>query len=436
MSAVGAPAEAPQESGRSRLLWFVGIGYLFYILADSRDGIAKLAVKYTLKDELHMDAAAIAQFGLIVSIAWYLKPLAGIVTDTISIRGSRRKAYVVLTTGIAALLYLTMALAPSSEAVLMVSLIAMNFALVFAQTTLGGVMVEAGQRFGLTGRLSSIRNAAEGAGVLIASVLAGVFAAKTLAHGHALSYVSSFALLATMSVLALLVLKEDKTEGRGLEEFKERLSGFKTLFESKAMWATSFFWLLVRFSPGFQTPLFVHQSETLKFSSEFIGGLGAIQASGNVVASLVYVWACRKYSLRSLVIVGILVNAVSSVCYLGYTSQSSAVAIEALYGLGNGLAFMPFLDLIARSTPKKFEALGYALIFAFGNISLFGSDAIGSTIYEAWHRNFSGMVWMNTATSLLALLAVPLLPKVLLAAKEGQAHVGDVAVIKEVGEPD
>lgn len=436
MSEVAPATSDAGNRGASRLMWFIGVGYLFYILADPRDGIAKLAIKYTLKDELHMDAAKLAMFGLVVNIAWYLKPVAGIITDTFTLFGSRRKTYVLVTTTLASLLYLVLASVTPTENVFLVCLMLMNVALVFAQTTLGGVLVEAGQQFRSTGRMSSIRNASESSGVLIASIAAGFFAAAAFKNGHKASYLTSFVLLIGMVVLASLLLKEERSASSGISAFYEKLGGFKELFQSRAMWATSFFWLLVRFSPGFQTPLFVHQSETLKFSSEFIGTLLAIQAAGNVLASVFYVWACRKYTLRTLIYAGILVNVVSSACYLGYTSQPAAMAIEGLYGIGNGLAFMPFLDLIARSTPKKFEALGYALIFSFGNISLFGSDAIGSRLYEAWGRNFSGMVWMNTATSLLVLVAVPLLPKVLLAAREGHSHVGDVAVIKEIGEPD
>jgi hypothetical protein len=33
------------------------------------------------------------------------------------------------------------------------------------------------------------------------------------------------------------------------------------------------FWMLIRFTPGFNTPLFFHQTDHLKLSLEFIGFL-------------------------------------------------------------------------------------------------------------------------------------------------------------------
>ena len=54
----------------------VGIGYLFFIFSDSKDGIMGLAMKVILKDQLHLDPTKIASFFAIASMAWYFKPLA------------------------------------------------------------------------------------------------------------------------------------------------------------------------------------------------------------------------------------------------------------------------------------------------------------------------------------------------------------------------
>ena len=84
------------------------------------------------------------------------------------------------------------------------------------------------------------------------------------------------------------------------------------------------------------------------------------------------------------------------------------------------MASLVILDLLARSTPKGCEALGYALIFSFGNISLYTSDFFGASWFEKFGNSFTPMVWINSGTSALVLLAIPFLPKSLVAHTDGQ----------------
>ena len=84
------------------------------------------------------------------------------------------------------------------------------------------------------------------------------------------------------------------------------------------------------------------------------------------------------------------------------------------------MAWLAILDLLARSTPKGCEALGYALIFSFGNISYQMSDVLGSSWFEKFGNSFTPMVWINSGTSALVLLAIPFLPKSLVAHTDGQ----------------
>ncbi len=185
------------------------------------------------------------------------------------------------------------------------------------------------------------------------------------------------------------------------------------------MWVATGFWMLVRFSPGFQTPLFFHQTDTLHLKPDFIGYLAFINAGTGLVGSFAYIYLCKTYPLRSLLYGGVILSVLSAFCYLGYNSQIGAMFVESAAGLGTGMAFLSILDLLARSTPKGCEALGYSLIFSFGNISLQGSDILGSSLYEKFHHNFTNMVWINSGTSALVLLAIPFLPLALVSRTDG-----------------
>jgi hypothetical protein len=178
--------------------------------------------------------------------------------------------------------------------------------------------------------------------------------------------------------------------------------------------------MLIRFTPGFQTPLFFHQTDHLKLSLEFIGFLASINCGTAFIGCLAYIYLCQKYPLRTLLYFGVTLNVLSAFCYLGYNSKLGAGLVESAAGLGTGMAWLAILDLLARSTPKGCEALGYALIFSFGNISLYTSDFLGASWFEKLGNSFTPMVWINSGTSALVLLAIPFLPKSLVAHTDGQ----------------
>src|SRR6185369_11811010 len=75
---------------------------------------------------------------------------------------------------------------------LLAAMVATNLGLVVASTAVGGILVEAGQRAGATGRLSALRTGLDAVMALVAGPLGGVLAAApafgwTAATGAALT---------------------------------------------------------------------------------------------------------------------------------------------------------------------------------------------------------------------------------------------------------
>jgi hypothetical protein len=123
---------------------------------------------------------------------------------------------------------------------------------------------------------------------------------------------------------------------------------------------------------------------------------------------------------------GILLNAASSVLYLWYQSPESAMVIDATNGFMAILGILPLFDLAARATPKGSESFGYALLMSVYNVAVFAiSDPLGSWLYErpstVWHHNLSRLICLNAGTSLIALVLVPLLPRILLIHRDGES---------------
>jgi hypothetical protein len=58
------------------------------------------------------------------------------------------------------------------------------------------------------------------------------------------------------------------------------------------------------------------------------------------------------------------------------------------------------------------------------NIAVFAiSNPVGSGLYElpsaGWHHNLARLICLNAGTSLVALILVPLLPRILISQREG-----------------
>ena len=406
------------QSDTSRLrsaLFLVGTGYLFLTLCDYREGIANLALRYLLKDQLHLTAAQLAAFLAITKLAWYCKPFAGLLTDNVRLFGTRRKGYLITFSLAAAVLWSALTFAHRSYTTMLWLIVAINFALMIAHTTLGGILVEAGQALKATGRISAVRSGSESFGWLVTGLVAGWIAVNL----HQYGFLLNAALMVVLAALFARLIFEPKAAPVAAEPSKWSAAHFRELFQHRTLWVAAGFWVLIRFSPGFGTPLFYYQSETLGFTPQKIGYLGFVSAAAGLLGSLCYMRLCRHIALGKLLWLGASLHAASSLAYFAYRSFGSAMVVEALYGLCTALAFMPIFDLLARATPKHIAAFGYALIFSLGSLSVSGSDLVGSWLYEHLERSFTGMILLNSGTSALVLLAIPFLPRLLVAHRDG-----------------
>src|ERR1700752_662863 len=107
--------------------------------------LARLPLQNLLKNELHVDRTANAAFFFWAGLAWYLKPFAGILTDTFPLFGSRRRSYILLSAVLAALSWLALIVTPHEYRKLLLVVIVINTFMMVTSTVVGGYMVETAQ---------------------------------------------------------------------------------------------------------------------------------------------------------------------------------------------------------------------------------------------------------------------------------------------------
>lgn len=385
-----------------------------WALTNIAYGIYDLPLKFVLKDELHLNAQQVSGFFALGVFTNYVKPLAGIFIDTVPLFGTRRRWYLLGSLVLCGVGWLVLGLVPRRYDI-MLAVFAVTYGMVMViSTTLGGVMVEAAQRFQAAGRLTAQRIAMFRVGLLVGGPLGGKLATLPLIVTMGFSASLHFVLIPVFWIY----LREDGTARVNRAAWKEAGGKIRAMTRNKVMVAAAGMICLIAASPGFGTPLLFYQTDTLHFTKPFLGMLVLISAVTGLLAATFYHRACRQRSMKRMLIVSITIHALGTLFYLFYHSVPAAIAITALEGATQTLAVLPVYDLAARGTPKGSEALGYSIMMSVWNLTSSLSDWTGSSLFTHFGLTFSHLVWLNAGTTALVLLVVPLLPGALLEQKD------------------
>jgi MFS family permease len=404
---------APDRTLRS-LIGVIGWG--IFITGFGWPGIiGRLPFSLLLKNQLHLAADSVAAFWAIATFAWYFKPVAGFICDAYPLFGTRRRGYMLFGSLLAGLFWLLFAVVPRGYGSLVAVMTLLNVAMVFVSTVVGGLQVEVSQRYGATGRLASLRQGLEGAMNLLAGPIGGWLAVQ------AFGWTALGGALVVLSFVPVVAWLYREPRGARVERAVWTIAGshLRTIIRSRAMWGATGLLFLVYLAPGFQTPILYYQQDVLKLDPRYMGFLQLLGGVGVIIASALYGALCRHVTLKVSLIIGILLNAATTLLYLRYDSAAAAAFIDSAVGLLGTLAVLPIYDLAARATPAGVESFSFSLMMSIRNVAIFAiSDPLGSYLYSRHHVGFKQLVWLNAGSSAAVLLFVPLLPAALLASRE------------------
>lgn len=396
--------------------------------------LAFLPLNHLLKS-MGLDSDKAATFLSLCILPWSFKIIAGLLVDGLPIFGSRRRAYLLLSGLIASATWLAMGFSPGKYNLLLSLAIAMNVAVVFGSTTSGGLLVEAGQAFGASGRLSSLRMVGYSLGGGLAMPVGGWLAGHTMEGNHPLLGTSIVAVvpLACMFFAAWSLLKEPGMAqlAQGPAPAKPSLHIFFSIWQQlknvlrREMLLPALLMFFIQAVPTFRSTCFYqYQTGPLHYSDDAIGWLGFVGYGASLLGSGIYAWWCRRASLRVSLHGAVLATSLSALPYLFYPVYTpympGAMAIESVGNLLQFLAYLPLLDLAVRGTPKGSEALGYSVLIGVWNIGLMIGMKTGPMLYEhAFHKNMNALIWLNAGVTLAGVALVFLLPRALVAKREG-----------------
>jgi predicted MFS family arabinose efflux permease len=279
-------------------------------------------------------------------------------------------------------------------------------------------MVETAQAASGSGRLTAIREFVQQLCTVIRGPTAGYLG--SIAFGWTAAACGGVLFL--IVPVTILVLKEQRKRIDSAELLANAGQQLKNIGTASTMWAAAGLMALFYIAPGISTAVFYKQQNDLHMDTQAQGFLALLSGVFGILAALGYGFACRKFNLRTLLIVCMLAATVANLSYIFYSSVALARVVESVNGFGYTLAELALMDLAVRSTPKGSEGMGFSLMMSVRNLALFGTDWLGSFMLDKFHMPFNDMVFANCATTLITVPLVLLLPKAIVRRKDDDLY--------------
>jgi predicted MFS family arabinose efflux permease len=355
--------------------------------------------------ERGLTAGQLATITRSITNHWIIMPLYGLLSDFVPIFGTRRRSYFLIMSGVAALAAVAVSLMPGASYAQLATLITLLWLGVgFTDVLTDALMVENGQRVGLTGAFQSVQWGALSA----ASILVGVGGGYLAEHR---AFAAAFALVACFPIvsflMALLVVREPPARPT-LEGFGETRSAVRQALGRRDLWAVAGFTFFWAFSPSFGAAFFYYETDVLGFSQTFIGVLSSLGAAASIAGAWAYARLSQQYSLRRLIVWSIGAGVLGTLAYLVYRGPVSGVIITVVFGAVGMTTQLAFLDLAAKACPRRAEATFFALLMSVYNLGMRSAEWTGANLYD-W-LGYAPLVLISTAFTAAAWLLVPLVP--------------------------
>ena len=371
-----------------------------------------LPIRHLLKDELRVSESQMAMLFGIGALAWYVKPLAGLLVDSVALLGTHRRYYLIISGLLAAALWLLVGILSYSYFFLLIAVVALQSMLVIGSTVLGGFLVERGKLLKAEGRLVSCRMFVEYACVLIAGPLAGYLAG--------IPFGTAAIIGAAIAVVIAPVAAMCVEEPHGSKVVGADLPDLRLMLTSRPIWLVASFLLVTSIPQSFGTPLYFYQRNALALSDVEIGYLTAIAGVGGLLASVFYQFLCQKLSMQMLLILGTLGPSIGIVSYLFYISVHAAIIIEFLSGFFFGISTLVLMQGAVISTLPRSIAFGFAVFMSASNAGAAVGDNLAALLVGHLSMTLFDVVKLFAVASAASCLLVFLLPRSLLSHSEGK----------------
>ncbi len=381
---------------------FIIFGALYFVqgMGEPTAGLLSQPLRSMLKN-WEYDTAGIATFMFFLGFPWYIKPIFGLLTDFLPIRGYRRKSYLIVSSSLMIVGFLAATVLPLSPAfaTLILSMLLLPcFGVAFKDVTTDAAMIEAGQPLGITGRIQSAQWGSIYGASLICGVLGGWISQNELQR---LGFLICALLGAVALYIAIFHIKETPRPELHQGQLKRAVKALGKAAKNRIVILVAVFYIFVNFNPFSWDVLYVHMSKELGFSEQFIGYTNTLNGFTAILSCILYGTFAKRVPLRLLLHGSVLFMVLSKLVYVGLGTETSAVIISLAWGLIYMVTNLTQLELAGRYCPPEAAGTVFALLMSLSNLSVGLSSIIGGWLYELWKPLWGA----KTAFTLLVLLA-------------------------------
>jgi folate/biopterin transporter len=384
-------------------------------------GLARLATSFYLKDSLGLSPSQVAALMGVAMSPWILKPLYGLLSDTVPVAGYRRRPYLLLSGLLGCGAWLGMALWAPTAGLATLWMVLGSLAVAVGDVIVDSLVVERvhGSDWAGTGTLQSLTWGATALGSLLTAYLGGAL----LAHYPPQVVFGLTAFLPLFIALAAWVIADQPVAlSQGWDPLQQQVGQVWRALRQPSILLPVLFVFVWQATPSADAALFYFVTNDLGFGPEFLGQVRLVTSIASLLGVGIFQVYLRRIPLRPLFGWMTVISAA-----LGLTSLILVYHLNRDWGiddhwfsLGDSLvltvagqiAFMPVLVLAARLCPPGIEATLFALLMSAFNLAGFLSQELGSLLMHGLgvtETDFSRLGLLLILTNLSTLLPLPFL---------------------------
>ncbi|XP_070027545.1 putative folate-biopterin transporter 3 [Nicotiana tabacum] len=375
-----------------------GVVIIYGINQGLSTGLSKISTQYYMKDEQKLQPSEAQIYSGIIQLPWIVKPLWGLLTDTLPIRGYRRRPYFILAGFLGAFAMLSLSFGDKLQlASALLCLMGGSAAQAVADVTIDACVTENSiSHPSLASDMQSLCGVSSSVGQLIGYTLSGFLV-------HLIGSKGVFGVLSIPAALVILV-------GMMLHEpfihnVAYRQVGQKFLDACKAMWMALkcenvwrpclYMYISLALSLHIHEGMFYWYTDAKDgplFSKEIVGTISSVGAVGYLLGVLLYQNSFKNHPFRFVLFWSQLLYGASGLLDLilisrvnlqfGIPDYVVAVCDAAISHMIGRLRWMPLLVLSSKLCPSGIEGTFFALLMSIDHVgSLTASWAGGLLLH-------------------------------------------------------
>ena len=389
-----------------RLMMFFGLAYFAHGIAG---GLVKQPFTYYFKS-LGMTADMVAAWLSLAAIPWMIKPLYGLLIDLVPLCGYRRKSYLILMAGCAAIGYAALAQSLSVDFIIWALFIS-TLGIAAIDVVEDALMVEEGLARGRLRRFQGHQWTCLNLAAITAGLLGG-WLTYALAPDAAVRAAALMMIAGPVGVLIATWLLVDEPR-RSFSRVNTRTTArqISTALKSKTFWIVGGFLAFWNLIPNFSTPLFYHMVDRLAFDQYFIGQLAAIGSVGATFGSVLYRLGADRFSIHQTLLGSIVLSVLMALAYLLLTDGWSAAILSFCSGIVSMVSLLSLFTLAASVCPPRAAGFAFAALMAIYSATAQIAAMLGGYLYEwVFHQQIVPLIYLAALCTVGALAWLPLLP--------------------------